>query len=98
MARLGDTTTGKWKARTFKHDGDIMSAAFSPDGKRVVTAAEDGTVILWSTPSFGDLIPLAKQALTRCLTAAERTEMGLHSGGSASEDRERITQPPCDPE
>lgn len=41
---------GKRDAETFatlEHDGEVFSASFSPDGKRVVTASEDGTTLLW---------------------------------------------------
>ena len=30
-----------------QHDGSVNSAAFSPDGKRVVTASDDRTAQLW---------------------------------------------------
>ena len=37
-ARLWDSATGKPLATLIGHEGDVMSAAFSPDGKQVVTA------------------------------------------------------------
>jgi WD40 repeat protein len=30
------------------HDGEVSSAEFSPDGKRVLTASADSTARLWS--------------------------------------------------
>ncbi len=41
---------GKLNAETFailKHEGDVVAASFSPDGKHVVTASGDRTARLW---------------------------------------------------
>lgn len=32
-----------------RHDGDVLSAEFSPDGKRIVTASEDNSARVWDT-------------------------------------------------
>jgi WD40 repeat protein len=32
------------------HTGQVMSVAFSPDGKRIVSASDDQTVKVWRVP------------------------------------------------
>jgi WD40 repeat protein len=61
--------------------GTVSSAAFSPDGKTIVTAIDAGDVggvQIWNselaTPSLPALERLAEQRITRKLTAAERKE------------------------
>jgi WD40 repeat protein len=34
-----------------RHDAEVLSAAFSPDGSRVLTASRDGTARLWNSES-----------------------------------------------
>ena len=45
--RLWDAASGKPIGEPMKHEGDVNSAQFSPDGQRVVTASEDNTARLW---------------------------------------------------
>ena len=40
------------------HTGSVVSAAFSPDGTRVVTASDDGTARIWDAASGEELTPL----------------------------------------
>ena len=79
------------------HRGPVLSVAFSPDGRRVVTGSDDNTARVWGTPPVEELISLARAALTRCLTIAQREELGLPVPASAGarQDRERIDPPPC---
>jgi WD40 repeat protein len=44
---IRDVATGKGFAVLNGHEDQVTSAAFSPDGKRVVTASLDGTARLW---------------------------------------------------
>ena len=61
----------------------------------MVTGSKDGTARVWDTPPLEELIPLARGALTRCLTIAQRDELGLLVPPGAGQDRERIDKPPC---
>src|SRR5262249_10240574 len=52
----GNGTVRFWNARTWKpvgaalkHPADVQAAAFSPDGRRVVTGCKDGTARLWDS-------------------------------------------------
>lgn len=49
-----DLATGKplWTdTREFGHTGDVYRLAFSPDGRRLATSSEDGTIRIWDVVS-----------------------------------------------
>jgi WD40 repeat protein len=74
MARVWDLSTGGELAR-LKHSGHVHSAAFSPDGARVVTASGDKTARIWRVyRSTDELVQAAKSRMRRCLTREQRRD------------------------
>jgi WD40 repeat protein len=65
-------------------DAPLRSAAFSPDGERVVTTSDDGTVRVWSADGRGE--PIVLRGHTAASTAAVFSPDGRRIA-SASEDR-----------
>lgn len=53
------------------HEGAVRRARFAPDGGRVLTASDDGTARLWSTPRPGDAGGAANGALLGVLRGHE---------------------------
>jgi WD40 repeat protein/Flp pilus assembly protein TadD len=46
-ARVWDARSGRALTPSLKHKGGVWFAAFSPDARRIVTAAEDGNARVW---------------------------------------------------
>src|SRR5262245_44409791 len=46
-ARLWDASTGRVVRTFWGHRGGVLSVSFSPDGKRLASAADDGTARIW---------------------------------------------------
>ena len=54
------------------HSDWVWSAAFNPEGTRIVTASYDGTARLWRTyATFEEMLAEAERKLRLVLTAAE---------------------------
>ena len=68
--KLWDARTGAdlWDARTdrslstlFRHDKAVSAVAFSPDGKRIVSSSDNGTIKLWDARTGEALLSFAGQ-------------------------------------
>ncbi len=57
-ARIWDGESGKEIAVLKGHTGSVQSAAFSPDGKRVVTTSSDATARIWDAESGKEIAVL----------------------------------------
>jgi predicted NACHT family NTPase len=57
-ARIWDAASTKAIAALLGHDNDVKSAAFSPDGSRIVTASEDTTARIWDAGSGKEIAVL----------------------------------------
>jgi WD40 repeat protein len=58
-----------------KHTDDVLSAAFSLDGKRIITISKDGTVKSWYTP--GAIIQWLKTAPIPKLSKEDKESLGI---------------------
>ncbi len=83
-ARLWDLTTGRPIGEPMPHYGFVAAAAFSPDGRTVLTGSADGSARLWEVPTgrpIGE--PFWHQGAVRAV-AFSRDGKSIATGG---EDR-----------
>jgi eukaryotic-like serine/threonine-protein kinase len=93
VPRIFDTTTGKEKTVLQGHTGLVWSAAFSPDGSRIATDAQDRTVRLWMTATGAPLLvfegraaPLFSPDGSHLLTTDYETSVHINSLVSPTEE------------
>jgi WD40 repeat protein len=56
--RVWDTTTGREILTLQGHTGPVWSAAFSPNGQRIVTGSQDGTASIWDATTGRKILTL----------------------------------------
>ena len=73
------------------HEGRVLSAVFSPDGARVLTASSDSTAIIRPVETLDDLISRARARTERAnaLTDREQCESFPPDGSMLSFDKLR---------
>jgi WD40 repeat protein len=69
-----DAETGRAVTPPLEHQGQVRSAAFSPDGTHLVTASDDSTARVWD-------IQLDAGTLSDWERIAERSPFGLDEPG-----------------
>lgn len=79
-SRLWDTLSGKPLSEPLKYGGGVVSAQFSPDGTRIVTASADHTVRLWTVllGSSSEIPLLAEFAEAVCGYKVDATGRIVH--------------------
>ena len=58
MVQLWDAASGRELVTLRGHTEFVLGVAFSPDGRRLATASQDGTVKLWDTATGQELLTL----------------------------------------
>ncbi len=73
------------------HQGPVQHAAFSPDGRRLVTTSWDNTARLWIVfPKDRALIVAGCSSLTRGLTVSQQEFFGLSQVEASNADRQQV--------
>ena len=64
------------------HEDGVTSAAFSPDGTKVLTASKDGTARIWQV-SWPGLLEHLQASTTACLTPQQRRKLLAETASQA---------------
>ncbi len=71
---MWEAESGQQKMVLQGHTDSVSSAAYSPDGRWIVTASGDGTARVWPWPDVEGLLAEARSRVARELTCQERVQ------------------------
>ena len=91
VVHVWDRDTGTVLASLAGHPRGAVAVAFAPDGKRIATSANDGTVLLWKCCRTPARPP--RWSCRRCLTIISRC--GKDSEGASLPERQRACDSAC---
>jgi WD40 repeat protein len=57
VVRVWDAESGKELRKYEGHTASVLSVTYFPDGKRIASASEDGTVRIWRAPRTENILP-----------------------------------------
>jgi WD40 repeat protein len=84
-ARIWDTATGK-EIAVLRHKGHVASAAFSPDGSRIITASRGstrvGTARIWDTATAKEIVVLPCLGLDSATFSSDGSRVATTSGAT----------------
>jgi WD40 repeat protein len=84
VMQVYDLAAGMLRATLIEMDADISGAAFSPDGRRLVTADSEGGVQVWDAASLTAVgEPLAHQAYAPLVLSPSSDRLAIWSGTTA---------------
>ena len=87
--RLWDAKTGKLVGQLSGHTGQVTSAAFSPDGSRIVSTSEDNTLRVWDANS-GEAIGEPLRGHTGSVNDAAFSPDGLRIVSASNDNTLRL--------
>ena len=76
MAKVWDASTGKCKLTLRGHTNSITSVAFTNDGKRIVTAGQDGQTIIWDAENGTKLHVFKEEEMDNSFSSAHFHHLG----------------------
>ena len=75
-AKVWDAARGQELVTLTGHNGRVTSAAYSPNGQRIVTSGADQTARVYTT-DIHELLQMAEGRVTRQLTTEEKEKYGV---------------------